>query len=215
MKITPSVLVGRMSGTSGGTTASNWKGRQFVRRHVIPHNPKTAAQIAQRALMARMATWFRSLPATLVTKLNELGSPLAMSGFNVMVKQDLTDLAASEPPEIIPPNPENDALFSIADDSSVVGSLIQVVWVAGSAIQTHYVAFLTCPVDPAEVGLEEPDGWTLDGTPVLVSNLTTGAIAVSNAAKDYWVVGLVIDTATLVAATKISGGVSCVATSGA
>ena len=214
MKITPSVLVGSMSGTSGGTTASNWKGRQFVRRHVIPHNPKTAAQIAQRALMARMGTWFRSLPATLVTKLNALGSPLAMSDFNVMVKEDLTDLAASEPPEIIPPNPANDAIFSLADDAGVGANNIDLTFVAGPALATHYVAFLTCPVDPAEALLEEPDGWTLDGTPVLVSSAAKAGITVLNTGKNYWCVGVVIDTATLVAATKISGGVSVVAVSG-
>jgi len=214
MKITPSVLVGAMSGSSGGTTASNWKGRQFVRRRVTPHNPKTAAQVTQRGYMARMSPWFRSLPADLVAKLNDLGSPLQMSGFNVMTREDLKHLAAAENPELIPANPDANALFSASDANAVVGSQIDLDFVAGPAILTHYVAFLTCPVDPAEVGLEEPDGWTLDGTPVLVSALAKTAIAVANPGKGYWVVGIVIDTATLAAATLISGGVSCVATSG-
>jgi len=204
-----------LSGKSGGTVASNWKGRQLVRRHVIPHNPKTVAQLAQRAHMARMSAWFRSLPATLVTKLNELGTPLQMSGFNVMTKEDLHDLAISEPPEIIPGNPENDALFSVADNSSITTKEVDIIWVPGAALLTHYVVALTCPVTPAEVAKEEPDGWTLTPTPVLVSAGSYPPITVLNAAKDYWVVCIVIDTATLVAATKISGGVSCVGTSGA
>jgi len=214
MKVTPSVLVGSLSGKSGGTVASNWKGRQLVRRHVIPHNPKTAGQLAQRAHMARMSTWFRSLPATLVTKLNELGTPLQMSGFNVMTKEDLHDLAISEPPEIIPGNPENDALFSCVDAFTITANQIDIGFVAGAALATHYVVALTCPVDPAEVALEEPDGWTLAATPVLVSAAAYDSIVVLNSAKSYWVVLIVIDTATLVAATKISGGVSCVAVSG-
>ena len=214
MKLTPSVLVGSMSGTSGGTTAASWKGRQYVRRHVVPKNPQTAGQVTQRAHMARMAKWYRSLPATIVAKLAELGAPLALSGFNVMVKEDLTDLAAADSPEIIPPNPAAAALFSAADGASATAGHIEVDFVAGSALPTHFVAALTCPVDPAEEGLEEPDGWTLAGAPVLVTTGKYLHINVLNEAKDYWVVLIVIDTAALITATKISGGVSCVATSG-
>ena len=214
MKLTPSVLVGSMSGTSGGTTAASWKGRQYVRRHVVPKNPQTDAQVTQRGHMARMAKWYRSLPAPIVAKLAELGAPLALSGFNVMVKEDLTDLAAADSPEIIPPNPAAAALFSAEDDGDTIGITIGVDFVAGSAVATHYVAALTCPVDPAETDLEEPDGWTLAASPVLVSAATYGLIPVANALKDYYAVLLVIDTATLAAATIISGGVSCVCTSG-
>ena len=214
MKLTPSVLVGSMSGTSGGTTAASWKGRQYVRRHVVPKNPQTDAQVTQRGHMARMAKWYRSLPATIVAKLAELGAPLALSGFNVMVKEDLTDLAAADSPEIIPPNPAAAALFSCEDGLEPSASKINIDFVAGSAVSTHYVVALTCPVDPAETDLEEPDGWTLAASPVLVSAGSYDSITVLNGGKAYWAVLIVIDTATLATATTISGGVSCEATSG-
>jgi len=214
VKLTPSVLVGTLSGSSGGTVASNWKGRPYVRTRVIPHNPKSAAQVTQRGYMARMSTWFRSLPADLVTKLDELGSPRRLSGFNVMTCEDLKHLAASEPPEIIPANPENAALFSAADASSVAVKSIDVTFVAGEALATHYVVALTCPVEPDEVALTEPDGWTLAPTPVLVSTGAYSDITVLNGVKNYWVALIVIDVPVLAPPVIISGGISCIAESG-
>ncbi len=214
MKYTPSVMVGSMSGTSGGTVASSWKGILYVRRHVIPHNPKSDAQVIQRDLMARMAPWFRSLPSEIVAKLNDLGSPCRLSGFNVMTKQSLTEMAAAATPSLVPGNPDCNSLFSAADDGSILDAELEVIWIPGEAVAGNYVVALSCPVDPDEVGLTEPDAWSLATTPVLVSEAGYSTIPVLNIAKDYWVVLLVIDTATLAAATVISGGVACLCTSG-
>jgi len=214
VKLTPSVLIGTLSGSSGGTVASNWKGRPYVRTRVIPHNPQSAAQTTQRGYMARMSTCFRSLAATLVDKLNELGSPRRLSGFNVMTCEDLKHLAASETPEVIPANPDNTALFSAADATSTEDCTIDVTFQSGEADLTHYVCALTCPVEPEETALQEPDGWTLASTPVLVATEAYSGISVTHPGKDYWVVLIVIDTATLDEATKISGGTSCLAVSG-
>lgn len=44
------------SGTIGGLlTFSKWKGRPYVRTRVIPHNPKSAAQIGIRSMMKFLA----------------------------------------------------------------------------------------------------------------------------------------------------------------
>ena len=132
-----------------------------------------------------------------------------------MVAEDLKHLADAEDPEIVPANPKCDAVFSSADGSSAVSSQIDIDFVAGSAVATYYVHAFTCPVDPDEVALTEPDGWTYAATPVLVSAGAYDAIPVTNAAKDYYVALVVADTNDLSTATKISGGLGATCTSGA
>lgn len=52
------------SGTIGGAiTFSKWKGRNYIRRHAIPSNPKTGAQVATRAMMRFLTTQWASLTA--------------------------------------------------------------------------------------------------------------------------------------------------------
>ena len=75
MKLTFSPLVAGMSGKAAHAVAASWKGVPYVRKLVIPHNPKSAAQVIQRGYFARMPSWFRSLPTDLKTWLMIL--PLA------------------------------------------------------------------------------------------------------------------------------------------
>ncbi len=44
-------------------TASIWKGRNYIRGYTIPSNPNTAAQQAQRALMASAVAGWQGLTA--------------------------------------------------------------------------------------------------------------------------------------------------------
>lgn len=214
MKVIPSVLVGSMSGSSGGTTIANWKGRLYARRRVIPKNPNSPAQQTQRGYMARMSPWWRSLSADVQIFLDDLGSPLQLSGFNILSGTNLKLLAASSPPIILPGNPAINGLFSVADGSAVTGDTIDLDFVAGPAVSTNFVHAFTVPVDPAESGKEEPDAWTYAPTPVLVSAGAYDAIDVDNSAKNYYVALLVADTNDLATATVLSGGVGVVAVSG-
>jgi len=215
MKVTCSPLIASLSGRAADAVAASWKGVLYVRKHVIPHNPKSASQVIQRAYFARMPAWFRSLPTDIKTWLDDLAVGLGKSGYNLMVALDLKHLADAEDPEIVPGNPQRNSLFSAADGSSAVSSQIDVDFVAGAAEATDYVHAFTCPVDPDEVALTEPDGWTYAATPVLVSAGAYDAIPVTNAAKDYYVALVVADTNDLSTATKISGGIGVTCTSGA
>lgn len=50
------------SGTIGGAvTFSKWKGRNYVRRHAIPSNPKTGGQLSTRAMMRFLTTQYAGL----------------------------------------------------------------------------------------------------------------------------------------------------------
>ena len=215
MKVTCSPLVAALSGRAADAVAGSWKGILYVRKHVVPHNPKSAGQVTQRRYMARMSPWFRSLPEKVTDWLDDLAVGLGNSGYNLMVAEDLKHLAAAEVPEIVPANAKCNALFSVADATGGPNKL-DVTWVAGNAVGGHFVYIFTCPVDPDEVAKTEPDGWTRrPGGAPNVFDAAQAAIAVSNAAKDYYVACLVGDTADFAAATIISGGIGQTCTSGA
>jgi len=215
MKVIPSPLVAGFSGKAAHAVTATWKGILYVRKWVKPFNPQSTDQTTQRGYMARMSPWHRSLPAAATDWLDDLAVGLGKSGFNLMVAEDLKHLADAEAPEIVPANPKENALFSISDDGGA-GSQIDVAWVAGVAVATHHVHVFSCPVDPDEVAKTEPDGWTYhSGTVELVSASGAAALAVLNAGKDYFVVCLVADNATLASAVSISGGIGATIASGA
>ena len=214
MKVILSPLVAGLSGKAADAVAAKWKGIQYIRKHTIPHNPKTAAQVTQRSYFARMAVWFRSLPSALTAALDALAVGQGKSGYNLMAGLDLKHLAKAENPEIFPANPHANAVFSIADATSTLDAEIDITWVQGVATTGHFLHVFTCPVDPDEALLTEPDGWTMFDMPVTVEAETRSAIHVTNIGKDYYVVGIVADTNDLATATVVSGGIGCTVTSG-
>ncbi len=215
MKVTCSPLVAALSGRAADAVAGSWKGILYVRKHVVPHNPKSAGQVTQRRYMARMSPWFRSLPEKVTDWLDDLAVGLGNSGYNLMVAEDLKHLAAAEVPQLVPANAKCNALFSVADATGGPNKL-DVTWVAGNAVPTHYVHPFTCPVDPDEPGKTEPDGWTYHDPKVLaVSAGTITHIIVQNTGKNYYFAALVLDQQLIANATIISGGIGVVAASGA
>lgn len=55
------------SGTiAGAIVFSKWKGRNYVRRHAVPHNPKTGLQVGMRSSFKFVAQDYVNLSATIV-----------------------------------------------------------------------------------------------------------------------------------------------------
>jgi hypothetical protein len=52
MAKTPSGILGKFSGKVGSVVGSTWKGRRYIREYVIPANPDTDLQKAERGLFA-------------------------------------------------------------------------------------------------------------------------------------------------------------------
>jgi len=77
------------SGTIGNAaTFSKWKGRNYVRSRVIPHNPKTAGQIGVRAMFKFLAqNWKYIAPGTQDLWL-PLAKALVISDFNAFVRNN-------------------------------------------------------------------------------------------------------------------------------
>jgi len=52
------------SGTlAGALTFAKWRGRNYVRRHAVPSNPRTPAQVTARAIVAFLGAQWKSLSA--------------------------------------------------------------------------------------------------------------------------------------------------------
>lgn len=79
---------------------ATWKGIDTVRQYVVPSNPKTPAQQAQRSLLSMAVNLWRAswLSKEIRESWNKLASTrgLAMSGFNLFTGQ-VTKLAAEDP----------------------------------------------------------------------------------------------------------------------
>ena len=59
---------------------SNWKGRPYMRSFVVPANPQTAAQTAERAHMAAIVDQYQQ---------NVKGTPAHVTAWNVEALKDL------------------------------------------------------------------------------------------------------------------------------
>lgn len=68
---------------------SQWKGRSYVRRHAIPYNPQSPAQVNVRAAMTFLvAKWQAEAPAS-QADWNLYGKQFNLSGFNLFVSRGM------------------------------------------------------------------------------------------------------------------------------
>jgi len=104
MKVRLSVLLSGISGKSGDVVGSNWKGRAYVRRRVIPANPQTQKQQDQRNALARLVECFQALTSREKTFLDKLGADEALSGYNVYVGRNISEEKQYQYHPIIPSN---------------------------------------------------------------------------------------------------------------
>lgn len=88
-KVTGPLLSMDASGTVGNAMVfSKWKGRSYVRSWVRPSNPKTPAQVANRAMMKYLSQLWHSLAALTRASWATLGAQLKASPFNAYVKEN-------------------------------------------------------------------------------------------------------------------------------
>ncbi len=74
------------SGTVAGTvTFAKWKGRNYVRQHVTPANPRSAAQTAVRATFAALVALWKADTAALTAAFEPLAKARNISAFNAFV----------------------------------------------------------------------------------------------------------------------------------
>jgi hypothetical protein len=78
------------SGQFGGAMVfSDWKGRAYVRKLVMPSNPKTAAQTGVRAMMAFLAAAWKTITGASQGTFDAAAAAATISPFNAFVKANL------------------------------------------------------------------------------------------------------------------------------
>jgi hypothetical protein len=75
------------SGTiANAATFSKWKGRNYVRARVVPHNPKSVGQVAVRASFKFLAQEWKNIAAGTQALWQPLATALVISTFNAYVR---------------------------------------------------------------------------------------------------------------------------------
>jgi hypothetical protein len=106
MARTQNTLIGRTSGSIGGVTFSTWKGINVAKSKATSvADPKTPAQIAQRARMANAVILFKALGTTLNTGFIE--GATGKSAYNVFVSQNIKNGSISNNPAAVIGTAEN------------------------------------------------------------------------------------------------------------
>ena len=65
--------------------ATSWKGHEYLRTYVVPHDPKTENQLAQRGLLAKAVEAWRELSKPQKRFFNALAR--GMSGYNLFIRR--------------------------------------------------------------------------------------------------------------------------------
>jgi len=107
--------------------AASWKGRAYIRKHVIPSNPNTAAQQLVRESLARCVTLWRSLSETVKVWLDTYGTGYRMSGYNAFMSKNRAAEQATTALAVVPPEPRVLPVAAFAG-SVAVAEKITVTW---------------------------------------------------------------------------------------
>lgn len=81
-------ILGTVRGKVSGVVAATWKNKNYVRQHVKPANPNSAAQQAQRALFGNCVTVAKLVLGQVI---NPFWDPFqkSQSGFNAFIKTNI------------------------------------------------------------------------------------------------------------------------------
>jgi len=107
-------ILGRVSGAVGNVVGGSWKGIGYIRERVIPANPRSPAQTANRLALALCTFWSKPLIVPFLRPFMDR-RVRRMSGFNFLAQRNFKQFqnisAASEIPNT--PNWGNNNLFQM------------------------------------------------------------------------------------------------------
>jgi hypothetical protein len=98
---------------------SKWRGRQFVRRHTIPKNPRTAAQMGVRAMMKFLSQSYAANKTDIDTNFATPAANANVSPFNSYVAYNMSRWRQMKGPSIV--YPATDVTTAITITMSLTG----------------------------------------------------------------------------------------------
>lgn len=88
MAIPQNTLIGKTSGSVGGTTFSSWKGKNILKSKAVSvANPNTPAQQTQRSALKKAVAVFRAIHD--IVDLGFMQQAVGMSGYNAFTSENL------------------------------------------------------------------------------------------------------------------------------
>lgn len=128
---------------------SKWKGRNYVRQHVTPSNPRTPSQYAQRAMMAFLSKAWNDLSAGDKATWQSLASISKVSTFNAFVKYNLQLWTQGQTPtQVAPPALANS--INAATIFGVTGGVRQLtIEFSSSSVANNWGAIIYLSTTPA------------------------------------------------------------------
>jgi hypothetical protein len=210
MKSVLSVLVGELSGSAGGVTASRWKGRSYFRQRVTPANPNTDDQKAQRRRMARVVNWWQDLVAWkhgVTDTVDKMAEATTISGFNTFVARNVKDLFDAVACRIFPTTADLEPAVSVSGVPGTAPGSINFTVTGGPNDAAMYWLCMSGPTDGGT------DDQPLHLHAELGGATTVGAFTLNmeSPGTEYRLYLAVMDDNTT--ATKLSTAVTCLATS--
>lgn len=137
---------------------AKWKGRNYVRRHAIPSNPKSVGQVSVRAMLKFLTQYWGSLSAGEQADWDTRAAATDISPFNAFVGYNAQRWGRYAFPSKLDP----------ATESGTPGTILSPTAVAGSRS-----VLLSVPIDTLA------DNWGV----VIHSSLTTGFTPSRNTAR--------------------------------
>jgi hypothetical protein len=174
MKVTAPLFSLDASGSIGGAiVASKWKGRNYMRRLVIPSNPKSDGQTTNRAVMRFLSQSWALLTALQQADWNVLAAQGNYSPFNAYARAGMMRWTQWNYPQIHPTNvdstvPATPTALSAAGGVGVISGTLSTVAAPGTTCWGGFLyANLTNDLVIAKGDLKVANYWEgLNGTGV-------------------------------------------------
>lgn len=83
-------ILGNLRGKVAGVVGSQWKDKNYIREYVLPANPNTAAQQAQRSKMTDVVAFAKPLVGPVFNAYTDRFQK-SMSGFNFFIKKNIAE----------------------------------------------------------------------------------------------------------------------------
>jgi hypothetical protein len=88
MAVVQNTLIGKASGSVGGSTFSSWKGKNILKAKATEvANPQKPKQMARRAVFTTLVAWYRLLSSVIIVGFTELA--VGMSTFNAFTSENI------------------------------------------------------------------------------------------------------------------------------
>lgn len=142
-KVTAPILSFGAGGTLAKTMVySKWRGRAYVRRHVVPSNPNTVAQQSTRSVFSVSNAFWKLAPALVVAPWDLFAKGQVLTGRNAFVGRYVSNVRG-----------ETDQLLMEMSPGAKGGLIASSLSLVAGSLQID--ATVTAPTPPA--------GWTLTG----------------------------------------------------